>query len=121
MGLANLSHLNSDEVSALEELSSRLTRRLGNEIRQIILFGSKARGDFRSESDIDVLVIALRRDWDFRQEIYDVVLDISLEMGVLLSVKVMSLEEFDRFHSLESPFVLNVQREGVPIWIAPGS
>ena len=42
---------------AVLEFARRARRELGDHIVQIILYGSRARGDYTDESDIDVLVV----------------------------------------------------------------
>ena len=50
----------------------------GDEILSIRLFGSKARGDFEADSDLDVLVLATHDEWQFRQAVSFLAADISL-------------------------------------------
>ncbi|RMG69441.1 MAG: nucleotidyltransferase domain-containing protein, partial [Nitrospirae bacterium] len=45
------------EIEGLEILSERLKTALGTNIRAIVAFGSRVRGDFNWESDFDVLVV----------------------------------------------------------------
>lgn len=51
---------------AVNELVQRLTATLGSDVIAVTLFGSTARGDAHAESDVDVLVLATRCDWEFR-------------------------------------------------------
>lgn len=48
-------NLKENEREALLELKSKLFQRFPN--IEIILYGSKARGDFNKESDIDLLIL----------------------------------------------------------------
>ena len=49
--------LNQIEKQALKEFKNQLIKKFGSNLVILKLFGSKARGDFHKESDIDVLVI----------------------------------------------------------------
>ncbi|MBI5700288.1 nucleotidyltransferase domain-containing protein [Candidatus Saganbacteria bacterium] len=49
--------LNDIEEVALKEFSGNLKSFAKNNIKQILLFGSKARGDFNNGSDIDVFIL----------------------------------------------------------------
>ena len=60
-----------------------------DKIKLMILFGSVARGDYRPDSDIDILVVS-----NYHSEIWPkistIIADTVLEKGELLSVHVMS-------------------------------
>ena len=64
---------------ALRRFKELLLEQFENEIVGIRLFGSKARGDARFDSDIDVLVITRRDDWQLKEAIGKVVTSILLE------------------------------------------
>lgn len=53
--------LNENEQRALSEYKDFLLRRFPEQVEQLILFGSKARGDSVADSDIDVLVVLRKR------------------------------------------------------------
>jgi predicted nucleotidyltransferase len=46
-----LSHLTANERAGLAALVNRLCQRYGNDLLRVVLFGSKARGDFDDESE----------------------------------------------------------------------
>ena len=46
-----------DERHWLEEFRNTLRAAYGNAVEKALLFGSRARGDWRTDSDIDVMVI----------------------------------------------------------------
>ncbi len=50
------------EKELLISLKERLLMILGKDIRKIVLFGSKARGDFDENSDIDLAIIVANLD-----------------------------------------------------------
>ena len=86
----------------------------GEQFDSMLLYGSRARGDARADSDIDVLVI-LRDKFDYARAIAqtsEIVARLSLENDVVIS---RSFVAKDRFEYEKSPFLLNVQREGVPV------
>ena len=53
-----LRHLTPHERDVLAEFLSRLQERCGDRIAHVWLFGSKVRGDFDKESDVDLLIVA---------------------------------------------------------------
>lgn len=105
----------TERVSALvADLRDRLEELYGPRLERVVLFGSQARGDATPESDVDVLVV-LHGDVRPVEEIRrtgGMVSEVSLRTGLDVAVSFISSE---RFRSEESPFVLNVRREGVPV------
>ena len=84
---------------------------------EAILFGSYARGDADSGSDIDVLILVdssrqtiADRSW----QIGDAAGDLLLEYGILVSPIVENRDYFDANLPL-LPFFQNIQRDGVRI------
>ena len=55
----SLWHLTPNERAGLEAFVDCLRCRYGDDLLRVVLFGSKARGDFDDESDIDLLVVVL--------------------------------------------------------------
>ncbi len=98
----------------LRSLRRELTRVLGDQLESVILYGSQARGQALSDSDIDVLVI-VRDDSDYGDLIRRtsaVVSALSLQHDVVISRAFVSRERFERE---QTPFLLNVHREGVAV------
>jgi uncharacterized protein len=70
------------ERESLQDYVAALRRRYSPRLVDVLLFGSRARGDARPDSDADVAVILQDGDWDFWEEkwtlaglAYDVLLD----------------------------------------------
>ena len=98
----------------LPELRRELARCLGDELVGLYLYGSYARGEQTSDSDIDVLVVV--RDASKRPELWDRTLNavagICLKYDTLISDVIVSEE---RFRNEQSPLLISVRREGVPL------
>jgi predicted nucleotidyltransferase len=84
-------------------------------IERLVLFGSRARGDHRPDSDYDLLVVVGRRDPLVIDALYDAVMDILLGHGRLVSLKILERGELARLQALGAPFVARVAAEGVPV------
>jgi len=79
-----------------------------------VLFGSRARGDQDRGSDYDFLVL-LKGGVDprkERQEVGELVYDLCWKYDVVIVCHVVSLE---RYRSEDSPFMMNVRREGIAV------
>ena len=98
----------------LKTLRLRFEELYGDRLVKIFLYGSQARREAEPGSDIDVMVV-LKQDVSPSAEIartLDDVAEISLNNNVVLGCVFVSEAEFERE---ESPLLLNVRREGVPI------
>lgn len=107
--------LNAKEKSALQRLKDSLKIKIREDFVELKLFGSKARGDARPDSDIDVLVIVKSDDWHVSDLVYEIVTDILIEKGISISPKVISEKNFKIQKEEGIPFVKNVVREGITV------
>ena len=108
-------HLDDQEKKTLAEVKSALSRLLGKRLERLVLFGSKARGDDSSESDLDVAVIVKDLDRDLKRQILDIVTDIELRYLLTLSTFILSSDDFHRLRNRERRIALDIEREGVPL------
>ena|SRR2546425_13162308 len=85
------------------------------DIRHLIVFGSRARGNARPDSDYDILVVLPRRSREIEDALYDAVMDTLLDSGRLVSLKIFAKSEFDRLMKLSTPFMQQIREEGVAL------
>ncbi|MEW5817168.1 MAG: nucleotidyltransferase domain-containing protein [Spirochaetota bacterium] len=86
---------------------------LRKHIEEIYLFGSRSRNDWRPDSDYDILIVLEKKDRKLIDSFYDVVMDILFDTGRLISLKIFTTSEFNRFKSIPSRFIENVMKEGI--------
>lgn len=84
-------------------------------VEDLIVFGSKARGDARPDSDLDILVIIRGGDRRLKREISSPGCDLSIGTDVVPSILVFTVAEWDRFERLESVFRESVLEDGVSV------
>ena len=84
-------------------------------ISKVILFGSRAKGTHRLDSDYDVLVVADRKEDALVDVLYEAVMDVLLAHGRLVSLKIFPKSEYDRLQALHTPFMTQIAEEGVSI------
>jgi predicted nucleotidyltransferase len=93
----------------------KMIRNLRGQILDLYLFGSRARDDWRPDSDFDVLVIVRHREQSLVDNLYDAVGEVLLETGSLISLKILTQDQYDRLAAIPTPFLQNVKAEGVRI------
>ena len=98
--------------SLIDKIKAPLIKMYGEKIKKVILYGSYVRGNATRDSDIDILVLVDEslNPFEVRESLSDLLFDIVLEEGELVSVIAVP-EHF--YESYNSPFMLNVKKEGV--------
>ena len=77
--------MDAETKAALEDFKSRLQTQFGDKLKAVYLFGSRARGDHRPDSDADVAVILdheIINVTDFSKELVYVAYNIFSEYGI---------------------------------------
>lgn len=88
------------KLSVIEEIRKLAAK---HDINKVILFGSRARGDFRRTSDIDLAVCGGKGD------IF--ALDVEDETSTLLKYDVVNLN-----HSVQEELKASIENEGIVIY-----
>ena len=87
----------------------------GEKLDSVILYGSYACGDYDSESDIDVMIIAdINTDeiYYYKKLLSDFKVDCNIEFNVVLSLKIQDKKTFEKWKN-SLPFFENVVKEGI--------
>jgi predicted nucleotidyltransferase len=89
----------------------------GEKLVQVILYGSYARDDFSTDSDIDIVAL-VQGDRQTLQEqlkkVWDQTCDLELDYELVISPTVIPYEEFEKYKE-DLPYYRNIAREGVQI------
>jgi predicted nucleotidyltransferase len=98
----------------LQEIKRSLHELYGDRLVKLILFGSYARNQANSESDIDLLII-LKKPVSQVQEIYnmsDLRVKILLEYDQLVSIIPIAQQDFQ---TRDIAYLRNIRREGIEL------
>ena len=90
---------------------------LGESLKNVILYGSYARGDYNENSDIDIMILVTLSEVEIKQfenGIYDIAFDLELKYGKVLS-PVIKNQKFFEYWSDTLPFYRNIKVEGIKI------
>lgn len=102
------------EQAVLEQLKLLISQRLP--LHQMVLFGSRARGDADPDSDFDVLVVLdSPADRSARETVSDCAWETGLEHGMVIVPIVVSRDEWERGPERYSLLAEAIRAEGVPV------
>ena len=90
----------------------------GDSLRQVILYGSYARGDYREDSDVDVMILVDLTDMEikeYQRKLSDLTFDFNMDND--LDIKPIVKNEGHFLKWIQNyPFYSNVKREGVVLF-----
>jgi len=82
------------KLKILKELKTLLVENFGGNIKDVILFGSRAGKASSKNSDFDILVILNNDyDWKYKKRIIEVSFEIDLKYEILTDIKIISAAE----------------------------
>jgi predicted nucleotidyltransferase len=103
----------ADAQNAIGLFSKSLKKILADKFDDIILFGFYARGDEEFGSDIDLLLILNEKMTEMeKSEINEILSKVSLKHDLVVSCFPY---EKDDYKSKNTPFLLNVKKEGIAV------
>ena len=103
--------------SIVYRFSQEVKRMLGDSLRRIIVYGSYARGDYRENSDVDIMILVKMSDEEIRavkNNIYDLAFGVEMNTGIQLSPIIKNEAQYEYWVDT-LPFYRNVRDEGVII------
>jgi len=109
--------MKNKDIIILNALKNQLTSELKSEIDKIILFGSRAYGRAKKNSDYDLLLILNidNYDWRYKTKIIDYIYDLELENDVMFDVHIISNYELNNTLRGKQPIFTNAIEKGIYI------
>ena len=97
----------------LIDLKESLKLSLGDSLIKMVLFGSRARGDYDEDSDIDIAIIVRSLSKELKNNIFSQVAEIELKYLRSISSIIFSETEFNRLKERERRIALDIESEGI--------
>jgi len=108
-----LGSLSEKEEQVIKKFKQELVERFPDKVVTVLVYGSKARGDYHDESDIDVLVIANKSDWKFADKVRQIGYALDEEIDYRLSIQVMSEAKITYLRENNFQFAQSIFRDAV--------
>lgn len=91
---------------------------LGSNLERVILYGSRARGDEKPDSDLDVLIVLHQSSKDESDTIHRITYQLmwDREFHPLISLNIIDSEHYRLLQDSGSSYLGNILREGKPLW-----
>lgn len=105
--------MSRESIEITREFARRLRRELGE--AEVIIYGSRARGESDPDSDLDVCVIVEKLDRELRDRIFTIAWEVSLEEGVVVAPLIFDRSEWEDSPIIESPIYKSIRREGTKV------
>jgi predicted nucleotidyltransferase len=112
-------NINDNSVkNLLSELENCLKNLFKDDLKKIILFGSYAKGNYDSESDLDIMVLikhdSLRQ---YKHDVTKIALDLTIKYSILPSIMLENEQEYNK--NIHRQFLFkNIENEGIELYAA---
>jgi len=107
--------LNAEEEKWLRGFCEEVGRRFPGAVDQLVIYGSKARGEDHWDSDLDVLLVVKNESAGQKREIRRAGYALAAASTVVPSILAYSVREWDLRGRTNSPFRRAVERDGVRV------
>lgn len=102
-------------IQVINELKQALQVKFGEDIREVILFGSQISGGANEFSDYDVLIILKQKpDWSQKRKISEICYDIELQNNILIDTHILSESELNSLRG-KQPIFQSAIRKGIHV------
>ena len=102
----------------MEKYIAQVQKIYGTNLRKVILYGSYARGDFGSDSDVDLMILIDMSDMELKsysQKLSYMTYDFNLDHDLDIKPIAKSEEHFRKW-IVNYPFYANIQKEGMVLY-----
>lgn len=101
----------------LESYREEVAQVLGKGFTKMILYGSYARGDFKQDSDMDIMILVDVKPEEisvYADKVYDINYDFEMQYGMEINPSVQSIQIYEQW-KVVYPFFMNIEKDGVSV------
>lgn len=107
--------LTENEWNAIQAFVYKVQQHFPDQVLSILLYGSRARGDARPDSDMDLLVVMANSDLKTRRLIRELAVEVWLTYGIYLSTRIWSEAERRQHAAIPTAFYGNLQQDAITV------
>ncbi len=102
-----------NKIKIISDLKKHLLNFYGSSVKEVILFGSQAKGVAAEGSDYDVLIILDKEyNWIDENRILDLCYDVDLKYNILIDAHIISVKEINSPRGRQ-PIFVNAIKSGL--------
>ena len=103
----------TEVFSIVKNCLIKISNKVGSNFKKGIIYGSYARGDFRSDSDIDLLILLENTSTEIESDIISIICDFNTNYNVYISSVILDKTTFD---GMDYGVYRNIKKEGVVVY-----
>lgn len=110
-----IGNLNEIEEKVLLKFKRKVSESFPDKVVKILLYGSKARGDYNLNSDIDIIVITNVSDWHIGDEIRKIGYNLDTAIDYKFSIQVIPESHIKYLLENKFQFMKNILNDGIAV------
>lgn len=101
----------------ISEFKRRLGKDIQGDVKKLIVFGSRARGEAAEDSDIDILAVVTEKRPDIEKKLEDIAYAVmwDYDFKPIISIKMTSESQFNESLARGFSFYRHIEKEGVSV------
>ena len=117
MNNKSIKYISEKQVSFLNKFKKQVLRAYPERIKAIKLFGSRATGRSRKDSDFDIFIMVDKRDRNLVDSIFDIAYDIYIQSNLEIDISpiIMSEDFFKNRLSQERRIAMEIVEKGIAL------
>jgi len=103
----------ADKLEILHHLKGNLKDFLGENLKEVVLFGSHVSGNPTIDSDYDFLIVLKNKPyWQLKNSISDICYKTDLQFGIITDTHILSAEDQESLRG-KQPIFINALNRGI--------